>query len=66
MKFLLKVLNEDDRICLVSFDTKATILTPFLRNNEKNKADLKMAISRVTGKGATHVHAGVENALWML
>jgi len=44
LKYLLKMLNEDDRICLISFDTNAKILTPFLRNREDNKKELKDAI----------------------
>jgi len=43
LKYLLKMLNED-RICLISFDTNAKILTPFLRNREDNKKELKDAI----------------------
>lgn len=66
MKYILKILNEDDRICLIAFESHATILTPFLKNNQANKAEIKKAISYITGKGGTVIPAGVENALWML
>jgi Mg-chelatase subunit ChlD len=45
LKYLLKVFGTDDRISLVSFDGKARILTPLLRNNDINKSRLKEAIA---------------------
>lgn len=41
IKYLLKIMNEDDRISLISFDSKAKILCPLLRNNLANKKNLK-------------------------
>jgi len=66
LKYLLKILNEDDRISLISFDSKATILTPFLRNTEENKAQFKKAIKNITGRGSTNIEAGIESGLWMI
>ena len=34
LKYLLKILGNNDRICLISFDDKAKILTPFLKIND--------------------------------
>ena len=44
LKYLIKLLNEDDRICIISFDSTGKILTPFLRNKKSNKKQLKDAI----------------------
>lgn len=66
LKYIMKILNEDDRVCLIAFDSRATILTPFLKNNLANKAEIKKAISFINGKSSTDIPAGVENALWML
>lgn len=37
VKYILKVLGEKDRICLISFDSRATVMTPFLRICKENK-----------------------------
>lgn len=37
LKYLLKILNDKDRICLITYDNNAKVLTPFLRNSENNK-----------------------------
>lgn len=66
LKYLLKLLNSNDRICLISYDCNAKVLTPFLRNNEENKEDLKKAIKYIDGKGSTNTTAGMEHGLWML
>lgn len=66
LKYLLKIMNENDRITLISFDSKATILTPFLRNNATNKDTFKKAIKQVVGRGSTNIEAGLEAGLWMV
>lgn len=66
LKYLLKIMNENDRICLISFDSVEKILTPFLRNNLENKSELKKAIKNIVGRGSTNIEAGMEAGLWMI
>jgi hypothetical protein len=44
LKYILKILNENDRISLIRFDDTSEVLTPFLLVNETNKKELKKAI----------------------
>lgn len=66
LKYLLKILNEHDRICLICYDTEATILTPFLRNTKENNKELKEAIKFIEGRGGTDTATGIEHGLWMI
>ncbi|KAL4481153.1 hypothetical protein ABPG72_015108 [Tetrahymena utriculariae] len=66
LKYLLKIMNENDRICLISFDSVEKILTPFLRNTLENKSELKKAIKNIVGRGSTNIEAGMEAGLWMI
>ena len=66
LKYLLKIMNEDDRISLISFDNYAKILTPFLRNNLDNKSQFKKAIKQIQGRGSTNIEIGVKTGLWMI
>jgi Mg-chelatase subunit ChlD len=51
---------------LIAYDNRATLLTPFLRNTEQNKAELKKAIKYVQGRGGTDTTQGIEHGLWMI
>ncbi len=66
LKYLLKVLNEEDRICIICFGSDSKILTPFLKNNADNKSKLKEAIKYVKGRSSTNIALGINDALWML
>ncbi|KRX06270.1 hypothetical protein PPERSA_06241 [Pseudocohnilembus persalinus] len=66
LKYLLKILNDKDRICLITYDNNAKVLTPFLRNSENNKQELKNAIQNVQGRGGTQTITGIEHGLWMM
>lgn len=48
-------MNEDDRVCFISFDDNEKILTPFLRNNKENKVEFKRAIQNIVGRGSTNI-----------
>ncbi len=66
MKYILKVLGEKDRICLVSFDDKAKVMIPFLRICQENKQKIKDQINDIKGRGGTMIHTGIEKGLWMI
>lgn len=40
-------MNEEDRICLVTYDSNSKVLTPFLKNTPENKEELKAAIKYI-------------------
>ena len=44
LKYLLKILGEDDRLSLIDFNSNARLLTPLLRNIQKNKERLETTI----------------------
>lgn len=66
IRYLLKMLNENDRICLIAFETTSRILNPFLLNKSDNKQTLKKAIKELFATGGTNIHYGIDNGLWML
>lgn len=66
LRYILKILKENDRISLIKFDTQAKILCPLLRNIDENKMQLKNAIKGIQGVGGTNIQSGLDNAFWML
>ena len=66
LKYILKVLGEKDRICLVSFDNKAKVMIPFLRISHENKERIKGEIDQIKGRGGTQINTGIEKGLWMI
>lgn len=55
LRYILKILKENDRISLIKFDDKSSILCPLLRNNDENKMQLKNAIKSIKGVGGTNI-----------
>lgn len=60
---LLEMLNEDDRICLVEFESEAKRLTPLLTLTIENKNILVQAINRLVSKGGTDITSGMGVAM---
>lgn len=38
LKYLLEILNEKDRLCLIMFDDRSVRLTPLKKNTKENRA----------------------------
>lgn len=66
LRYLMKILGSEDRICLIAFTTIAHIITPFIRNTPENKSYLKQAILELRGLASTNIGDGMKKALWML
>ena len=63
LKYLLKILGEDDRLSLIEFNSSARLLTPLLRNIQKNKERLETTIENLKAGGSTNIASGIDAAL---
>ncbi|CAD8117924.1 unnamed protein product [Paramecium sonneborni] len=66
LRYLMKILGPEDRICIIVFTTVAHIVTSFVRNTQENKPLLKKAILELKGLASTNISDGMNKALWML
>lgn len=66
LRYLMKILAPEDRICIVIFTTVAHIMTPWTRNTLENKAQLKKTILELKGIASTNISDGMTKAIWML
>ncbi|CAK91880.1 unnamed protein product (macronuclear) [Paramecium tetraurelia] len=66
LRYLMKILGPEDRICIIVFTTVAHIVTSFIRNTQENKPLLKKAILELKGLASTNISDGMNKALWML
>jgi hypothetical protein len=58
VRYLMKTLGEEDRLCLISFSTDSEVLTPFLKNNETNKPRFKKLLKSLKGSASTNIPSG--------
>jgi uncharacterized protein YegL len=63
LKYLLKILGEDDRLALIDFSGSPRLLTPLLRNIEKNRDKLDLTIENLKASGSTNIASGIDFAL---
>ena len=66
LKQLLKLLSEESRLCLIDFSTGSSVLTPFLRIQEKNHDTIMDQIIQLQASGGTDTTSGMTNAFRML
>lgn len=66
MVYLLEILTENDRLCIVTFESFAERLCPLLRVSPKNIATLEKHIHSLSGRGGTNIDSGMELALQTL
>jgi uncharacterized protein YegL len=60
--YLLTILTENDRICLITFENKSEYITPLLRVSEVNKSIIEKAIASINSMGGTNILSGIEKA----
>jgi len=65
-KSLIDLLNEQDRLSIVTFDTYSKRITPLLAMNEKGKSETLDKISHISADGGTDIEKGMEIALKIL
>lgn len=66
LRYIMKILGPQDRIALVDFHTRASVLFPFLRNTPENKEYLKSTILKLSSKGSTNINHGLELGLELI
>lgn len=66
LRYLLKILNENDRICIITYSKNSKIRTSFMRNSIENKPKIKKIIKSLNTANSTNIHAGISDAFWML
>ena len=66
LRYLLKVLSEQDRICIITYSMHAKIRTGFLQNKLENKVKLKAVIKKISPSSSTNMAGGLEECFWML
>ncbi|EGR30036.1 von willebrand factor type a domain protein [Ichthyophthirius multifiliis] len=64
---LLSLLNENDRMCIITFSTDAERLTKLLNvGKEQNRQYIQEQIEKLTGKGSTNINNGMHLAFEVL
>jgi hypothetical protein len=66
ISFVLTILKDFDRVCIIGFSDQAFILCPLLRMNEEGKARVSDIIRSMGPTGGTQIEAGVRAALHVL
>jgi len=61
LEYLVELLGENDRLCLIQFDHNAERMTP-LRKVKNNKNELLQAISSLNDAGGTNIAFGMQKA----
>ena len=65
LKFVVSQLKPSDRICLVEFQSSASVIAPFTRCSDDKKTCLNQTISKVSAGGGTNISLGVAVGLEM-
>lgn len=66
LRYLTKILNDEDRISIVSFESYSKIEIGWTRNNIENKKKIKNAIKSIRAGGGTNIASGMEKALSLM
>lgn len=63
---LLEILQEKDRLAIVTFDLEATCISEFKRVDKKNIPLLRKEILKIESDGGTNIGSGMAMALSLL
>lgn len=67
LKYILNILNPQDRLCIITFDTNAKRVTKLLRVSSENiETIFKVQINSLTASGGTNITAGMRIAFKVL
>lgn len=66
IKYLLTILTEKDRICLITFQNHSEYITPLLQVSDANKPIIEKAINSIHSTGGTHILSGIEKAFKLI
>ena len=63
LKYLVNIMNSQDRLALITFNSGATTLFEFTEMNDSNKPNLIKKINSLRASGGTNIYAGLDSAL---
>jgi hypothetical protein len=67
LNYILNILNPQDRLCIITFDTRAKRVTKLLRVSPDNiESVFKVQINSLTAGGGTNITAGMKIAFKVL
>ncbi|KAL4437706.1 hypothetical protein ABPG74_012381 [Tetrahymena malaccensis] len=66
LEYLLELLGENDRLCLILFNSYATRLCHLMKTNNSNKPAFKEIINKINATGGTDINSGMELAFRVL
>jgi Mg-chelatase subunit ChlD len=61
-KYLLRYLDEHDRLCIIVFDDEIERLTPLLCMNDLNKGKTLELLNKVVPKGGTNIASAIQHS----
>jgi uncharacterized protein YegL len=64
--YLLKLLDENDRLCLITFNNNAERICPLMTVSAENKPKLADLIKQMCVSGGTNIMQGINYALKIL
>jgi len=64
--YLLRYLNDYDRLSIIIFDNQASRLVPLITTSQKNKEKIFAALRSVQGRGGTDINLGMMHAFQVL
>ena len=66
LEYLLTLLSDDDRLCIITFNDASRRLSRLLRMTQTGKKDIQMIIKRIGAGGGTNIAAGMKHALQVI
>lgn len=66
LEFLLEVMDSNDRISLITFNSSSTILSNLVRTTDENKLSLQKTIASIFATGGTDITRGMNDAFKIL
>ena len=66
LSYLVSIMNEQDNLALVTFDSSARVVTDFLAMNEENKVTMTNMVENLYANGGTNIFSGLEMGLSLL
>ncbi|KAF3912289.1 hypothetical protein AA313_de0203825 [Arthrobotrys entomopaga] len=66
MKTIIATLNDDDRLAIVAFDTRAELITDFKESTASGKATLNTCVDKLQPKASTNLWDGLKMGMNLL
>lgn len=66
VKILMSMMDKNDRLCIILFDTSSNIFIPLSYTTEENKKKFEIKINNIFTRGGTNIISGLEKAVEVL